>query len=738
MKSKRNGRPSHRFIEPLEGRTLLSAALAQQAIEHPGFRLAHHAGLAPAATAAPTGLTPAQIRRAYGLDQISFGGVAGDGSGQTIAIVDAYDDPTAASDLHNFDAAFGLKDPSFTKLNEDGGTALPTTDTLDAKPNTWEFEESLDIEWAHVVAPAASLILYEANSASFTDLVVHGVNTARNNPSVTAISMSFAGGEFAGESSYDSYFTTPAGHAGISFFASTGDSGSPGGYPAYSPNVVAVGGTTLSVDSAGNYLSESAWSGSGGGISTQEPQPAYQNSVQSTGSRMTPDVSMDADPNSGVPVYDSFDNGTSSPWLQAGGTSLASPMWAGVVSVANQGRARNGLSSLDGPTQLLPMLYNAPSSDFHDITSGNNGGFAAGAGYDAVTGRGSPVANLLVPALSGTPSTTASFVRADTTTQGSWNGVYGADGYSVIGGSTQLPSYAQVSVSGHGNWTWAASTTQTRAPQVAAGSANRASACYFSANSFSFDVNLTGGQHQVELYMVDWDTTSRVQTVTVSNASSGAVLDSRTVSNFHSSGQWLVWNLSGHVTITLTNAGGINSVASALLFGQGGPITAGYVTTDAVTSGTWTGAYGGDGYDLFDSTAALPSYATVTPSSASTYVWAGSTTQTRGLQTAPGSSSRVAACYFSASSFTLDINLTDGKAHQVALYMIDWDTTTRNQTVRVTNATTGAVIDGPRTVSNFSNGQWLVWNLSGHVTITITNAGGINAVASGLMFAPAM
>ena len=395
-------------IETLEGRRLLSAAplpqlLAPRQRAHPTFQLAHTAGLAPAATTGPTGLSATQIRHAYGVDAISFGGSNGDGTGQTIAIIDAYDDPNAASDLHNFDLAEGLKDPpSFTRLNEDGGTVLPPTDTA-AKPNTWEMEESLDIEWAHAIAPGANIILYEANSTSFTDLVVHGVNAARNNPAVTEVSMSFGGSEFSGETSYDSYFTTPAGHQGITFFASTGDNGSPGGYPAYSPNVVAVGGTTLSVDSAGNYRSETGWSNGGGGVSTQESEPSYQNSVQSTGKRITPDVSMDADPNSGVPVYDTFDNGTSTPWLQVGGTSLSSPVWAGLIAIANQGRVRNGLTSMDGQTQTLPMLYQAPASNFHDITSGSNGGYSAGAGFDAVTGRGSPVANLLIQNLAGTP-----------------------------------------------------------------------------------------------------------------------------------------------------------------------------------------------------------------------------------------------------------------------------------------------------------------------------------------------
>jgi subtilase family serine protease len=434
--AKKSGRKMERSsfgLENLEGRALLSASLwhkgeaghnwrAQKA--KPTYRAAHLNGVRPLASAGATGLTPAQMRHAYGVDSISLNGITGDGRGQTIAIVDAYDDPTAASDLHAFDQAFGLADaPSFTKLNQSGGTALPGVDPA-GKGNSWALEESLDIEWAHAIAPQANIVLYEANSSSYNDLITAAVNSARNNSKVTTISMSFGGGEFGSETSLDSYFTTPAGHSGVSFVASTGDSGSPGGYPAYSPNVIAVGGTRLSVDASGNYLGETAWSSGGGGVSTMEAEPSYQSAFQSTGKRSIPDVSMDADPNSGVAVYDSYDNGTSTPWAQMGGTSLSAPMFAGILSIANQGRAQKGLGTLDGRTQALPAIYQASAADFHDVTSGSNGGYSATAGYDEVTGRGSPIGNLLVSALAGSSGTTVTLsaptsltARAVSTTQ---------------------------------------------------------------------------------------------------------------------------------------------------------------------------------------------------------------------------------------------------------------------------------------------------------------------------------
>jgi hypothetical protein len=222
--------------------------------------------------------------------------------------------------------------------------------------------------------------------------------------------MSFGGNEFSGETSLDSTFRTPSGHGGVTFIASSGDSGAPTSYPAASPNVLSVGGTTLNLTSSNTILSESGWSGSGGGISSIESQPSYQRGTvtQSSTFRTNPDVSYDADPNTGFPVYDSYNNGSSFPWSQFGGTSDASPQWAGLIAIADQGRALNNLSSLDGPSQTIPMLYGLPSADFHDITSGTSTGtphLSASAGYDLVTGRGTPVANLIIPALAGQPTT---------------------------------------------------------------------------------------------------------------------------------------------------------------------------------------------------------------------------------------------------------------------------------------------------------------------------------------------
>jgi len=405
-------------VEELESRLLLSVAVAT-----PDFARFRPVGpVQPAAATSPVGLTPAQVRHAYGIDQTMFGSVVGDGSGQTIAIVDAYNDPNIVADLHAFDVQFGLSDPTLIRLGETGTTTLPGTDPA-GRGNSWAMEISLDVEWAHVVAPKATIVLVEANSPSDTDLYA-AIDTARKYPGVSAVSMSWGGGETS--QTYDTHFTTPAGHTGVTFVASSGDSGA---YissrtlgvesPASSPNVLAVGGTRLTTNSSGAYLGESGWGngtssysygGSGGGISRYVTIPSYQRGVmtQSTTKRGVPDVSFLADPASGVAVYDSWDS-PSSPWAQIGGTSLAAPMWAGVIALIDQGLALAGKPTLDGATQTIPKIYALPGSAFHDITSGNNG-YAAGSGYDLVTGRGSPIVNLLVADMVGSPASVITVV----------------------------------------------------------------------------------------------------------------------------------------------------------------------------------------------------------------------------------------------------------------------------------------------------------------------------------------
>jgi subtilase family serine protease len=411
-------------LERLEDRIAPSA----DPLIHVTYRVYIPPGGQPYQSAGPVGYTPQQIQKAYGIDQLY--GTIGNGAGQTIAIVDAYDDPAFVdsnspnfdnSDLHKFDQQFGLPDPpSFIKLNQTGGTTLPGTDPAGPGTSNWEGEEALDIEWAHAIAPGANIILFEASAPTTSDLFT-AIATAAAYPGVSVVSMSFGTPEFSGETSLDNIFTTPAGHQGVTFIASSGDSGSyvPNtttvsvNYPAASPNVLGVGGTHLVLNSNNSYNSETAWGngtssgskgGSGGGISQFEDEPAFQDPVQNTGKRTVPDVAFDADPATGVAVYDSYNNGTATPWVQVGGTSLAAPSWAGLIAIADEGLAQRGEPTLDGPTQTLPRLYDLflkKPGDFHAITSGSNGAFSAGPGYNEVTGMGSPVANKLIPDLIG-------------------------------------------------------------------------------------------------------------------------------------------------------------------------------------------------------------------------------------------------------------------------------------------------------------------------------------------------
>ena len=325
-------------------------------------------------------MTPSQIRLAYGINSISVGSVTGDGTGQTIAIIDAYDDPDIVNDLAAFSTQFGLQQfnpggPTFTKFDQNGGTIYPGTDPTGG----WEQETSLDVEWAHAIAPKANLVLLEAasggvDSPSFTALMT-AVNTARSLPDVSVISMSFGFPEASvsswfgqgAEVNYDQSFTTPSGHIGITYVASSGDSGAPGCYPGYSPNVLAVGGTKLTV--SGNYASEVGWSlssgwGSGGGQSGIEGEPSYQLGVQSSGGREIPDVSMEAANPPGAAVYCSYNTSnpsvpnTSTPWIAIGGTSLSAPCWASLVAIADQLRGQGigfaGRPVADPARPLLP------------------------------------------------------------------------------------------------------------------------------------------------------------------------------------------------------------------------------------------------------------------------------------------------------------------------------------------------------------------------------------------------
>jgi hypothetical protein len=528
---------------------------------------------------------------------------------------------------------------------------------------------------------------------------------------------------------------------------------------------------------------------------------------------------------------------------------------------------------------------------------------------------------------------TATYLQTDTTTQGNWKGVYGAQGYNVIDNQASYPSYAAVTPYAYGNWVWSNSTTAAAALQKA-NSTDRISALWYSSSSFTVDLYLNDGlTHQVALYALDGDSTSRRERIDVVDPLTGTVLDSRTISSF-SSGVYLVWALTGHVQLRLTRLAGANAALSGLFFdgynglsvngfpsqttagipqtftvaaedpngnvltgytgtvhfissdlnailppdytftaadagvhtftatletagaqsitardtafpgvsgaetgiitspaaasalllagvpsiaGSGiaqsftvtaedtfGNVATGYagtihftstdpnavlppdytftaadngihtftvtlstpgtqsvtatdtstatitgteagisvkasvgttvtfVGTNTTTHGSWNGVYGSQGYNVIGNQVSYPSYATVSASGESNWVWYASTTTAQALQKV-NASDRIAASWYSGSSFTVDVNLTDGALHQVALYVLDGDNSGRVERIDVVDPVSGAVLDS-HTISSFSSGIYLVWNLSGHVQLRITHLTGTNAAISGLFF----
>jgi hypothetical protein len=361
-------------------------------------------------SASPIGLAPATIGAVYDLKTglLSPSGTAG--AGQVIAVVDAFHDPDALSDLNVFNAEYGYpalsacaSAPPFTATT---GACFYQVDPegTPAVNSSWTVEESLDIEWAHAEAPGATIVLVEAESQSTANLL-DGVDWADEN-GATEVSMSWSSPESSGETSLDSLFdaTSTSTGAPILYTASAGDDGHAAAYPAASPDVIGVGGTTLNGcngTSCAGFTSETAWSDSGGGVSVYEKVPAYQSaydgpvygessggiSALTGGMRATPDVSFDADPNTGVSVYDSTAYMSQSGWFTVGGTSVGSPNWAGILAVGEKSGA-----ALQSAQQIYGGGY---GSFLRDVTSGTNGSCgtdcAAGTGYDLVTGLGSPM-----------------------------------------------------------------------------------------------------------------------------------------------------------------------------------------------------------------------------------------------------------------------------------------------------------------------------------------------------------
>ena len=323
-----------------------------------------------------SGYEPCDLIAAYKLPSSTAGG------GQTVAIVDAYNDPNAEADLGVYRSTFGLApcttaNGCFRKVNQTGGTNYPRND------GGWSEEISLDLDMVSAICPNCHILLVEASSSSLTNLGT-AVNEAAT-LGATEISNSYGGSESSSDTSYDtSYYQ----HPGIAITVSSGDSGYGVQYPAASQYVTAVGGTSLTQASNTRGWTETAWSGAGSGCSKYDAQPSWQSSVSNIttycGKRAVADVSAVADPNTGVDVYDSYSYRGQSGWLVFGGTSVASPVVASVYALAG-----NASSVTYGS-----YSYSHTSGMF-DVTSGSNGSCGndlcnATTGWDGPTGNGTP------------------------------------------------------------------------------------------------------------------------------------------------------------------------------------------------------------------------------------------------------------------------------------------------------------------------------------------------------------
>ena len=305
-----------------------------------------------------SGYTPTQIKSAYNLP-------ASGGEGITIAVIIAYHTANIKTYLQVFSQAYGLP------LPDDSNFKVHKMATYVPSDAGWSMEACLDVEWAHAIAPNATILLVEAVSNSGTNLV-NAINYATARSDVDVVTMSWGTGEFSGEASYDYLFD----YSDIEFFAASGDNGSVVMWPSVSSNVIAVGGTSLNIDASSDVTSETAWSGSGGGISLYEPIPSYQTNYGLTGSkRLVPDVSYNGDSTTGVRVY------YNSNWYIVGGTSAGSPQWAGIYALGQSATHEN----------LYSKASIAYATYFRDITSGSTVKYNASAGYDYVTGLGSPL-----------------------------------------------------------------------------------------------------------------------------------------------------------------------------------------------------------------------------------------------------------------------------------------------------------------------------------------------------------
>ena len=514
-----------------------------------------------------------------------------------------------------------------------------------------------------------------------------------------------------------------------------------------------------------------------------------------------------------------------------------------IVATLNGFNSAVTLTASGWPAGITGTFGTNPATASSIVTISVSAGVAAGPYTLTVNGTSGAVNKTTTIALTVTPGasvgSSANFTGLDTSTQGTWSGTYGGDGFLIANGASSLPTYTNVNFGGASTYTWAGTTPDVRAVQTFQGSTARIASSYYASTSFNIGLNLKDGTaHQVAIYLLDWDTTSRAQTIAITDSATGAVLDSRSFSGFHN-GAYGVWSIKGSVTITvsatvgnpvvsaiffgpasgapvpltfklngsaaaanvgstttstvtITGAGGFNSpvtlatsgwpagitgtfgtnpatTSSVVTIGVGAGVAAGsysltvngtsgalsatssialmvngapppgsgtsasFAGQDATTGGSWTGKYGAAGYVIANGSNVQAPYATVGFTAASTYTWAGQTTDPRALQSSRGATTGIASAYtqYSGQAFTINVGIADGNTHTISLYMLDWDGASRSQTITILDAVSNAVLD-TRTFSGFHDGLYASWNISGNVSIKVSPNGYISPVLSGV------
>ena len=499
------------------------------------------------------------------------------------------------------------------------------------------------------------------------------------------------------------------------------------------------------------------------------------------------------------------------------------------------------LAASGWPAGITATFGTNPATASSIVTLSVSASVAAGPYTLTVTGTSGALSKTTTITLTVTSaavggSSAANFTGLDTTTQGTWSATYGSDGFLIANGARSIPTYASVGFNGALTYTWAGLTPDVRALQSSRGSTARIASGYYPSTSAGFNITLNlndGAAHQVAIYLLDWDTTTRAETIAITDSATGALLDTRNFSGFHN-GSYGVWNIKGSVTINVTGSAG-NPVASAIFlapasgvtgpptpsftlnatavtanagsagtsivtitpaggfnspvtlaasnwpagitgtFGtssasisvgasvapgtyaltvtgtsgalsastaialavnpasSGGGTSASFAGQDATTGGSWTSRYGAAGFAIANGSSVQAPYATIGFQAALTYTWAAQTTDARALLIARGATTGIASAYtqYSGQAFMINIGMTDGNSHVVSIYMLDWDGTSRNQTITILDAVSNAVLD-TRTFAAFHDGLYASWNIKGNVIIKVSPNGYTSPVVSGV------